>query len=115
MFGFIVFKSIYDNLGEFCQNKILGNIFNINNVAVSNFNIGNKRIIFKLFCNGVFYQYVFKLDIGKDKVEYDKNIFTYEIFVFNDNFALFNEFIYKLCCCQTEKEVYDLIKEFNLL
>ena len=115
MFGFIVFKSIYDNLGELCQNKILGNIFNIDNVTVSSFNIINERIVFKLFGDGIFYQYVFKLDVGENKLECNNNIFSCEIFMYNDNFSLFNDFIYRLYCCQTEKEVYDLIRNINLL
>jgi hypothetical protein len=115
MFGFVVFKSIYDNLENFCQNKVLGNIFNIGNVAVSSFNISNNKVIFKFFSNGVFYQYVLKLDIGEDRVEYNNNIFKYEIFTFNESFSLFNEFVYGLYCCQTEKDVYDLIRDTNLL
>ena len=70
MIGFCIFKNIYYNVDIAYQNKILGNIFNLNNVSVSGVIVDNKKIVFKIFCCGIFYQYIFVIGRGIHNIKY---------------------------------------------
>lgn len=109
MLGLFVFRNIFINLGEECQNKIIGNIFGIGNVSVSNFVIRDNKFIFRLFSGGVFYQYSFLFDDVKNmNICIDRNI--------NGKFLVCDETItnsiYCLIRCCDEYQVYLLLREF---
>lgn len=110
MLGFLVFKDVYFNLGEECRNKILGNMFSIGGVSISDMIIRNKKIIFRLFSNGVFYQYIFVLEVGESKLLYGNKTVDCIMFVYDDKMDELNKFIYQLVRCCDERQVYRLVR-----
>ena len=111
MFGLVIFYNVFVNLGEVCQNRILGNIFSINNVSVASVVIGEDSIIFKLFSNGIFYQYIFLLKNGENNIIKDERIVYYKIFVFNNELKETDNFICQLIQCSCEYQIYRLMKK----
>ena len=111
MFGLIIFYNVFVNLSEEYKNKILGNIFSINNVSVSSVVIGEDSINFKLFSNGIFYQYIFLLKSGENNIIKDERIVYYKIFVFNNNIENNDNFICQLIQCSCEYQIYQLMKK----
>lgn len=115
MFGILVFQQIYWNLGEECRNKVLGNIFGIDNVSVSGIFIREEEVIFRLFSEGVFYQYFFKLGSGRGSLFCSDKIVNRIIFVDSYNKERKDDFIYlliELFYCQNEYQVYQILKLF---
>ena len=112
MVNFWRFENIYLNLGDNCRNKILGNIFDITNVSVSNFIVEDNKIIFRIFANGIFYQYVFILGIGVNEIINGNKVICHKIFIYNENMLDVNKSIYYLIQCQDEYQVYQLVKQF---
>lgn len=112
MYGFLIFSNLCLNLSEECRDRLLGNIFGISAVAVSSVRLEDKRIIFKLFSHGVFYQYVIVMGTGKDEFYRDERIINCMIFTDGGKFSQFNDFIYRLFQCQDEYQVYQLVRGF---
>lgn len=112
MLGFIVFYSMWFNLGNNCRNKILGNIFDINSVSVSDVKFVDQILIFKMFSCGVFYHYSFILGIGINEIKDCGRIVEKIIFIDDKECQVDNEFIYRLVRCFDEYQVYQLLKEF---
>lgn len=112
MVNFLIFKNIYFNLGDDCRNKILGNIFKIDNVSISSIIVDNDKIIFRIFGGAVFYQYVFILGIGVNEVVNNNQIINYKVFVDNENMMIVNKFIDCLIRCQNEYQVYLLLRQY---
>lgn len=119
MMGVLKFQDLYLNLGETCRNRILGNVFGINNVSVVDFTVQEKYVIFKIFSQGVFYQYIFDFndECGGSfiKVSSSKDIVCCFVFVklWNDSiqFDLFSLLI-KIFKCQDEYRIYQLMRLF---
>lgn len=120
MFGFLVFYHVYRNLGEDSRIKILRNIFEIYDVSVLEISIREQKVIFRFFEMGVFYQYVFLLDVFVNElviqVASSRRIFNCFVKVGEmaqvdcfDSFCLFLAIIQ----CQDENQIYRMIK--NLL
>lgn len=118
MFGASVFQLLYLNLGEQCRRKILGNIFGIINVSVVDFVVLEDNVIFRLFSDGVFYQFVFDFrDRGND---YFYKVFSGNIiqcFIQGENYfnldgIQINNFLMEIFLCQDEYRVYQLVKLF---
>ena len=112
MFGFLIFYNIYLNLSCEGKNKIIGNIFEIDNVSITDFIIENDRVIIRMFSKNVFYQYAFQFDEGICNIMFDDRIVKGKIFVLDESCRDFNLFIYSLARCSLESEVYRLIQEF---
>lgn len=114
MFGLVLFKNIYFNLSERSRNKILGNIFKINNVSVSDLIVNENRCFIRMFSNNVFYNYLLIMGTGKNSVVYNERIVECRIFVYNEREEMGggSEFIYQLIRCCDESQVYRLVKQF---
>lgn len=112
MLGFLIFQQVYLNLGEDCRNKVLGNIFDIDNVSVSCVFLRDDTVIFRLFSGGVFYQFFFIFEIGENQVFNSDKIVNCVTFLSNSNDKEINRFIYQLVRCQNECQVYYLVKKF---
>ena len=118
MFGALLFYNVYMNLGEECRNKVLRNIFEIDNVSITDLVIRENLVVFRFFGNGVFYQYVFDLSDGNNKyykVSCSRNIVHYFVSVKTyPSFCEFNLFslLVDLLLCQDEYEVYQLMRKF---
>lgn len=112
MLALLVFCSVIENVGEECRNRILGNIFSINNVSISDFSIRDEYVVFRLFSDGVFYQYFFLIEREDGcifQIFSNDNIIQYFILISdyfegcsNVSFALFMNLIDK----GNEYEVY---------
>lgn len=111
MYGFLIFDNICLNLGKKCRDRLLGKVFGISEVLVSSVRIVDKRIIFKLFSGGVFYQYVIVVGVGEDRIYKDDKIVDCVIFTEGNVFLRFNAFICRLFQCQEEYQVYRLVRE----
>lgn len=111
MYGFLIFINICLNLGDKCRDRLLGKIFGVSDVSVSNVSIIDKRIIFRLFNGGVFYQYVIVFGGGVDRFYKDDKIVDCVIFTNGNYFYRFNDFIYRLFQCQEEYQVYLIVRE----
>lgn len=61
MMGILIFYQVYLNLGEKCRNRVLGNMFEIRDVSVADVLVRDNGIIFRLFSNGIFRQYFFRI------------------------------------------------------
>lgn len=113
MIGCSILQLICSNVGEKCRNKILGYIFEIYNVSVSEFLVLNNRFVFRLFDGVVFYQYTFVLENGNNIRYVDKRIQRHVIYLDNSiNKKRHDKPIFKLIQCQNELEVYNLISYF---
>lgn len=112
MFGLLKFGDIYINLSKEGRNRVLGKIFGISDVSVTNVDIVSTGIIFKMFSNGVFYQYIFVLDKGKNNLIQDERVISYKIYLYNEKKVPVGDFIYQLVQCQDEYQVYSLIKKY---
>ena len=112
MFVFLIFYNIYLNLSCEGKNKIIGNIFEIDDVSITDFIIENERVIIRMFSKNVFYQYVFEFDEGICNIMFDDRIVKVKIFVLDESCRDFNLFIYSLVRCSLESEVYRLIQDF---
>ena len=112
MFGLLIFHNVYVNLDENCRNKILGNIFNISNVSVSNVNFMENGIAFRLFNNREFYHYIFLLKNGNNKIVKNDKIIDCKIYVYSEEVISFGYFIYHLIQCHNEHQVYCLLKKY---
>lgn len=114
MYGAIVFNNIFNNLGEKCRNKVLGNIFGLTNVSISNLVIRDNSIIFRIFSDKVFYQYIFNFCYANDdyfiKVSCSKNIVNSIVFV--DNCSEELELLIKIFKCWNEEQIYRMMKKF---
>lgn len=112
MFGILIFQQVFINLGEKCRNRVLGNIFGICNVSVSDISIRGNKVLFRLFSETVFYQFVFLLDQKEGdyffKVSSSKNIVHSVISLSNYD----DNFIYQLFRCCDEYQVYQLMRLF---
>lgn len=112
---------MYMNLGEMCQNKILRNIFSIEDVSISMIVVRENNIIFRMFGSNVFYQYIFSFQRFSSNTKvlvtstqrmvsclvdisypFDFNLFDF------DPFDLF----LKLLCCRDEYQVYQILRLF---
>lgn len=110
MLGFLIFKNIYFNLNEVCRNKILGNIFGIDNVSATNILVDDKGIILRLFNRNYFYQYVFIVENGINELNCSSSIIDCRgIYIYQKECNI-NNFIYRLFHCQAEYQVYLLMK-----
>lgn len=112
MFGFLVFYNIYFNLGEECRNRVLGNIFDIANVSISDVIVENNRVIIRLFSDGVFYQYIFMSEGENNKLLCINRVVDRVTFICNDKFEVTDGFIFQLFHCQDEYQIYQLMKNF---
>ena len=116
MFGLLIFSYVVMNLSEKCRNKVLGNIFEIGNVSVSDVSVRDNNVIFRLFSNGVFYQFIFvNYNCGNVcvKVASTKDIVNCLFFISNDYFSeddCDNLLIMKIICCSSEFEIYQMLK-----
>lgn len=117
MFGILLFRSIIFNLGEECRRKILRNIFEIQDVSISDIGVREDRIIFRIFSDDVFYQYIFILgDKNNSKfvsISSSKRIFNCLIFIegYSDlNTRDYFEILIQIFQCQDEYQVYQLVK-----
>lgn len=111
MFGFFVFEKVLANVGEKCRNKIIENIFGIEDVSVSDLIVGDDRIVFRIFSRGVFYQYSFVIGVGENMVESSEGILSGNYFISEDSGGT-NEFICCLIKCQDEYQVYYLVRQY---
>ena len=109
MLGILIFQQVYFNLKNDCRNKVLGNIFGVDNVSISGIFIRGDVVIFRLFSDGVFYQYIFLFEDGKNQVSSTSRIVNCTMYL-NDKES--NSFIYQLFQCQSEYQVYQLLKHF---
>ena len=112
MFGFLIFQQVYFNLGEGCRNKVLGNVFGIDNVSVSGVFLRDDKAIFRLFSEGVFYQFYFIFEFGENRVFNSNKIVNCVTFLSSCNNKEVNQFIYQLVRCENEYQVYYLVKKF---
>lgn len=115
MYGVLKFQNLYLNLSESCRNKILGNIFGITDVSIVDFNVRKRNVIFRVFSQGVFYQYVFDFnDEYRDSfinVTCSKGIVCYFISVrlWDNQFDLLSLLI-EIFKCQDEYQIYQLMR-----
>ena len=119
MFGILIFQQVFMNLGENCRNRVLGNIFDICNVSISSVSVREEEVIFRVFSEGVFYQFVFLLE-GRNKGSFFKvcsgrNIVHSLILLsdYKDNNK--NDFIYQLIELfrgQDEYQIYQIMRLF---
>lgn len=119
MFGALIFQSLYLNLGEKCRNKVLGNIFGVHDVSVTDFVVRESAVIFRFFSDGVFYQYVFDFDIKNDnsfiKVSCSRDVIYSFISVkeeFNLNCSQLFSLVIEMFQCQDEYRIYQLVRLF---
>lgn len=112
MFGINLFCNICNNLSDDCRNRLLGNIFEVMNVVVSNVIIHEDFVVIKLFSNGIFYKYVFLLQSGKTVFTNDERIIRCKIFVFNEKQEMFRNFINHVILCCDEYQIYCWLKNF---
>lgn len=116
MFGFFIFKEVFLNLEEDCRNKILGNIFGVSNVSVSSVIFNRKSVVFRIFSESVFYQidFFFNNSVHYKMLCYEEDI-DYWIDDFNlccDNKYYFINNLVILFKCQTEHQVYQMLRLF---
>lgn len=119
MFGALIFQQVFMNLKEDCRNKVLGNIFGICNVSVSNISVREEEVIFRFFSDGVFYQFVFLLE-GRNKgsffrVSSGQDIVQSLIILSDYRYGNESDFIYQLVelfRCQDEYQIYQIMKLF---
>lgn len=116
MFGLLVFSSVVMNVSEKCRNRILGNIFGVSNVSVSDVSLRDEQIIFRLFSEGVFYQFLF-LNYSDNnayfKVASTKDIVNCLFFISNNYFSDVDcniSLVMKIICCQDELKIYQLMR-----
>lgn len=116
MFGLLIFSYVVMNISEKCRNKVLGSIFEIGNVSVSDVSLRDDNIMFRLFSNGVFYQFIFvNYNCGNVcvKVASTKDIVNCLFFISNDYFSdgVCNDLlIMKIICCSSEFGIYQMLK-----
>ena len=113
MFGFKIFYNLFINLNIVYQNKVIGNIFSIENVSVSSVSLLKNGISFKLFSNDVFYNYVFIVGSGNSCKTMEERIVK-EIIYIND-IDLDIENYYFICCLyelEEEISVYRLLLDY---
>lgn len=114
MYGVIVFNSFFNNIGEKCRNKLLGNIFGIVDVTVSDLVLKNNCVIFRIFSNGVFYQYIFDLSNNNFdyfiKVSCNDNISDKIISI--DEFSEELKLLIRIFKCRDECQIYKLLMKF---
>lgn len=113
MYGFLIFNDFLNSIGERCRNKLLGNIFDLVDVTVSDLVLRNNCVIFRLFSDGVFYQYVF--DLNNNNCDYfirvscDKNIIDKVIYV-NESFKKISLLV-KIFKSHDEDQIYHFLKK----
>lgn len=115
MLGILIFEQVFLNLGEECRNRVLGNIFGITDVSVSDIFIKDDEIVFRLFSKGVFYQYIFKFGNGDNELFRSQRIINRLIFISNYIEKEKDNFIYllvELFRSQNEYQIYQLMKNF---
>lgn len=120
MFGVLIFQQVFMNLQEDCRNRVLGNIFGICNVSASSISIREEEVIFRLFSDGVFYQFVFLLD-GRNRGNFFKvcsgRDIVQSLILINDvaDGVKRQDFIYQLVelfRCQDEYRIYQMMRFF---
>lgn len=113
MCGGIVFYNIFNNLGEKCRNKILGNIFGFTNVSVNDLVIRDSNIIFRIFSDDVFYQYIFDFSDTNNcsfiNVSCSRDIVNSVVFVNKCSEEI--ELLIKIFKCQDEYQIYQLMRK----
>lgn len=115
MFGLSIFSLVAMNLSEKCRNRILGNIFEIRNVSVSDISLRDEQIIFRLYSEGVFYQFLF-VDYGDStyfKLASTKDIVNCIYFISDNYFdrSFYNgSLVIKIISCKDELEIYQLMR-----
>lgn len=112
MLNFIIFKDMYFNLEENCRNRVLGNIFNINNVSVSDILIREDKVIFRMFSINVFYQYIFLFCKGENIDACSGKINNHIIYIDNCKKEDFNGFIYQLIRLKDEDQINLFLKNY---
>ena len=100
MFGFLWFKNVYVNLGENCRNKLLGNLFCLENVKASNYVVLENKFIFNFWADGVFYRYLFVLSDGKHEFYCDDKTVVGKIYLYNDEDLISNRIFVSIAMCQ---------------
>lgn len=109
MLGFLIFYQVYLNLGREYQNRILGNIFDVDVVSINDILIRNNKVLFRFASLDMFYQYEIRY---KDK--------TCKVFLVNKDEdkilrcdCKWEEFsMRKIFDCLDEYQVYLLLREF---
>jgi len=60
MFGYDAFKNFFDSLDDGAKKRILGEMFDLENISVYSIEKReNDEIIFRIYAGNVFYQYIF--------------------------------------------------------
>ena len=117
MLGALLLYNVYVNLGEECRDRIIGNIFNVNNVLISDFVLREKAVIVRFFAEGKFYQFVFDFTDGysSDYSTLSRNgdviygyiaVYRYPRINTGDLFSILLE----IFLCQDEVVIYRLIR-----
>ena len=113
MFGFKVFYNLFINLNIVYQNKVIGNIFSVENVSVSSVSLLKNGISFKLFSNDVFYNYVFIIGSGNSYKDIEKRIVKEFIYINDIGLDMDNyDFIRCLYKLEEEISVYRLLLNY---
>lgn len=120
MLGYRIFKQLFFHLEEETQVSILRNIFSLDFVSTFSFFVYNGNVFFRIYSEGVFYQFIFVFDsvCHSDSVLVSRSskIVSSQIFLSNyvscvenrtqDYFSLFVE----LLLCQEERCIYLLFR-----
>lgn len=119
MFGAFLFFNVFLNLGDNCRNKVLGNIFGVDNVSVSDFVIREDKVIFRFFSQNVFYQYIFDFTINESEAVMDvscsraivNTIISVKKVSDLDSFS-FDYLLVDIFKSQDEYQIYQLMRKF---
>lgn len=114
MLGVSLFYQVYLNLGEECRNKILGNIFFVNDVSVSSLELKDNEIYIKLFDGVLFYQYKFMIFSNENRIYYSvRTISKCDRFEdLNQDDVINLSLLSKIFLSNDEYQFYQLLKSF---
>ena len=116
MFGALLLYNVYVNLREESRDRIIGNIFDVDNVLVSDFVLREKAVIIRFFSKGMFYQFVFDFTEGYSSdfstISRNRDIIYGYIAIYKypriDTGDLFSVLL-EIFLCQDEAKIYQLI------
>ena len=71
MIGFKYFNDFFSKLSDKEKRKVLENIFSVHNILEYYIVVRNSKLFFRIYANGIFYQFVFIFDYSKDGIFFD--------------------------------------------
>ena len=119
MLGYYIFMNVFSNLSNNLQKSILRKIFLLDDVSVFSVVQRNNSVIFRIYSNSVFCQYIFMYDKADDnnffEVNYSDRMVCYNIHLFS--YVLSNKddsicYLIKMLLSSSELFIYQLFPYF---